>query len=473
MPYGFRRLGWRLRGTLAGLSLAAAAMLTGCNVSDDILSVTDPDVINPTDVNSASGAEAVRIGALSRFIGTTSGTSAGTFYETLFGWSGLLADEWRTGDTFIQRVETDQRSIQVSNSGITNGFRDAYRARLAAEQAVRVLQQFAPTAPAWQVAEMYFVQAYVETMLGEYFCSGIPFSTVTPEGEPQYGKQLTTQQTFERALAHADTALSMLGGTIPTADAANSARVRNASTVLRGRILLDLNRPAEAAAAVAEVPTTFAYVNQHSETTRDNVNWSINTNTRRYTVATNEGGNGLAFATANDPRLPVCLGGSAACTAAGVTQTKVFNTLSPTPLYAQLKWPTRDAEMAVVDGVGARLIEAEAALDYGNSDAYLPILNALRASVTGLDPLTDPGTPAARVDQLFRERGFWQWGTGHRLGDLRRLIRYYERAPENVFPVGPYPEGGTYGTDVNLPIPQAEENNPEVQPGQTCFDREA
>jgi hypothetical protein len=34
-----------------------------------------------------------------------------------------------------------------------------------------------------------------------------------------------------------------------------------------------------------------------------------------------------------------------------------------------------------------------------------------------------------------------------------------------VFPNGAYFKGGTYGTDVNIPVPQQEQNNPNYVPG--------
>ncbi len=463
---------WRLRRALGVLALATSLPLAACS-TDEILSVNDPDIIDPGALATAGGAEATRIGALSRFIGATSGynTSGGSLGETLFTYGGLLADEWQTGDTFIQRVETDQRTVQVSNSGITNGLRYAFRARLSAEQAIRSLREFAPDGPSWHVAEMYFVQAYLENMLAEHFCSGLAFSTITQEGTvgtEAFGPQLTTVQTYERALAHADSALALATGTTTGA-----VRVRNAAAVIRGRILLNLGRFDAAAAAVQNVPDNFAYVNQHSQTTRDNINWFMNNNSRRYTVANNEGRNGLNFATANDPRLPVCLGGSPACKSAGVTQSKVFNSFSPTRLNVQLKWPTRDAPLAVATGIEARLIQAEAQLAANNTAGAFTTLNRLRSGAAGLGPLTPAATAAGRVDQLFRERAFWMFGTGHRLGDLRRLIRQYGRNQENVFPVGRFAEGGDYGDDVNLPVSQSEENNPQVTRGETCLDRKA
>jgi hypothetical protein len=87
--------------------------------------------------------------------------------------------------------------------------------------------------------------------------------------------------------------------------------------------------------------------------------------------------------------------------------------------------------------------------------------------------LLDPGTQTAREDLLFRERGFWLWSTGHRLADLRRLVRPvseggFGRAENTIFPNGFYYKGGQYGTDKFLIIPQAEQNNPEFK---GCLDR--
>lgn len=466
----------RLRRGLRVLALAAALPLAGCNL-DEILEVTDPDIINPEDANTATGAEGLRIGALGRFVGATTGSGGDTFFETMFVWSGMLADEWRTGDTFAQRLQVDSRSIAFNNSGITDALRKNFRARLSLEQAVLALQQHAPNTPKSQLAELYFAQAFIENGLAEYFCSGIAFSTVV-NGTEQYGSQLTTEAVYARALAHTDTALSLLSGDLPSADRARGSVIRNAVSVLRGRILVNQGKFTEAAAAVAAVPTIFEYRHQHSETTRDNVIWAVNNNSGRYAVADREGTNGLNFATAGDSaRLPVCRGNDVACRAAGVTNSRPFNTLTSTPYFVQLKWPTRSSDMAIADGIEARLIAAEAALGQGASASYLPLLNALRATRTGLAPLTDPGTPQGRVDQFFRERAFWMYGTGHRLGDLRRLVRQYGRAQETVFPVGNFAEGGTYGSDVNFPITQPELNNTSIETPPNsenlCFDRKA
>ena len=142
-------------------------------------------------------------------------------------------------------------------------------------------------------------------------------------------------------------------------------------------------------------------------------------------------------------------------------------------------------------GAEARLINAEAALQRGDTAGFLSILNGLRAApptyflvgdpslqtqtITALAPLAAPGSSGAAITMLFNERARWLWLTAHRLNDLRRLVRAvgvrggYGLAVNSVFPTGAYFKNGlTYGNDVNLPVPVTEQNNPKFK---QCFDR--
>jgi starch-binding outer membrane protein, SusD/RagB family len=101
-----------------------------------------------------------------------------------------------------------------------------------------------------------------------------------------------------------------------------------------------------------------------------------------------------------------------------------------------------------------------------------------------LDPLdlvaVTAMTQAQRVDLHFRQRAFWLYLTGHRLADMRRLVRQYGRSAGSVFPSGPYSRlqhadlaprvDGTYGSDVNFPVPFDERNNPNFT---DCLNRAA
>lgn len=446
----------------AAMALVAMAGVAGCS-TESLLEVRDPDIINPADVQSAAAANALRLGALARLASATSGGGAGgNGGESSVVLGGLLADEWRSSDTFNQRNETDRRTIQTTNSIVDPAFRSLYRARLGAEQAITALREF--DAPGWQVAQMYLIQAFVENQLGHDFCGHIPFSTVV-DGREQLGTALTTAATFERALAHADSGLAEISGTT-----ANDVAMRNALSVLKGRILVNLERYADAAIAVNGVPGNYQFVVEHSANTTTNAIWGLNQNHGRFYVSQGEGTNGLNFAA--DPRTPTCYIAGTAANANGTPQgcnadTPIRKPFDPTTpvingatLLVQQKWPSRYQSVAILTGTEARLIAAEAQLAAGQAAAALQTLNDLRATRTGLAPLTLAATAEARVDQLFDERAYWLWGTGTRLNDLRRLIRDYGRTADDVFPVGSWWKGGTYGNDVNLPVPQSEENNP-------------
>src|SRR5688500_9062857 len=148
-------------GALASIAFLCVAPL-GCN-TDELLDVTDPDIINPGDVNSPAAAEALRAGALLRLSGMTSGGEGGFHYP------GLLADEWRAGDTFNQRDETDKRTIQASNANLNGQWFAIHRTRAAAEQARDAIRQFSPALVS-DVAMMYWVRGYAETTIAENYC---------------------------------------------------------------------------------------------------------------------------------------------------------------------------------------------------------------------------------------------------------------------------------------------------------------
>jgi hypothetical protein len=459
-----------VRRIASAMSFAVIAAVTfplnACNPTDS-LEVRDPDIIYPPDVRSAAGANGTRVGALARLTAATSGGSSVS--EGLFLLSGLFADEWNNGDSFIARWEVDQRSITVQNNFLTDVDRLLHRARLSATQAIDLLTQYNPSGPKADVAEMYFVEAYVENAVGEHYCNGLVFSTVV-NGEAVNGTPTTTVEAFNRAVAHADSGLALITGTT-----AQDIKIRSALQVIKGRALLNLNKPVEAGAAVTGVLTSFKYQTNHSQTTLDNAFWTYNNIARRYSLSNNEGTNGVNFVTAKDPRVPNCTGGDALCVANGTTQTRRDDN-SSFPLFVQLIWPVRTVSVTITGGVEARLIEAEAALKAGNNALFIQKLNQARteSGIPGLTGnLTDPGTDPARVDLLFRERAFSLFGTAHRVGDMRRLIKFYNRPAETVFPTGAWHKGGNYGPDVNFPVPQAEENNPNVTKGQTCTDRNA
>lgn len=424
----------------AGRMAVAAALLLGsaaCD-TDELLTFSDPEF--PTD---ASLAESRALPLLIR-------GAYGEFYRA-YGGSGLdnlafipavalFTDEFHTSDTFVDRNAMDRRSSQTPALGTPSdfAFNRLQRARRAAKEAAITVQQVrGPNDP--DLATLLALEGYAYTALAEGYCNAVPISNVQG-GEFVAGNSLTTAQLLDSAVVRFNRSLTALPNDL--------ARVG------LGRALLNQNKPTEAAAAVAPVPNTFRYLLEFSENTFQNSVWNLNNSNGRFTVADREGGNGLNFRTAGDPRVPVTR-----------TGTRVgFDT--STPLFEQQKYPNRDADIPLADFREARLIEAEDALRRNDVATFLSKLNGLRSTVGGLAPLADPGNPAARVDLLFRERAFWLFATGHRLGDYRRLVKQYQRAVNTVYPIGTHPVLGIpYGNDVVFPVPFTEEQNPNFDRG--------
>lgn len=437
-----------------GLALAACS-----SVTDSLLEANIPDNIPPELLNNAEGAFGLSNGALDTFRSITAGNES----TWLFG--GLLGDEWSTSSTFPQNDETDQRHILENNGQVTSMLYRLYRTRIRAGEAITALNKYTPTSRP-VIAQMYFAKAFAEMQLAQDFCNGIPISSLV-DGKPQEGAPETVAQVFTRAVASYDSALAYANGTDTV-----SVRVNRSAHIGKARALLGLGQYAAAGTEVTGIPTSFSYFHTFSLTTGTNTIWGQGFSAQRYVVGDSLEGNArnifvknaLPFVSAKDSRVPVTI-----LTGNGQDgQTRVRRTT----LYGQL------TPIDVVNGIDARMVEAEAALARGDVVSFLAILNALRAAPpklgevqpTVLPALVDPGTQAARVSLLFREKAFWTFSRGQRLGDMRRLVRQYDRLPSDVFPVGIHYKGGDYGTDVNLPIVTDERNNPLFN---GCLDRKA
>ncbi len=458
------------------LPAAAACVLfaaAGCS-RDTVLGVQNPDIVDPASLNSPDGADGVRLGAIRYFKFMTAGDESSWFY------GGMLVDEWKSSDTFTQRDETDQRTVTEQNALVTVAYRDIHRARIQAYQAIGLLQKWQPTAKA-KVGEMFFVKGYAELQSSLDFCNGQPFADLS-SGSPDLGVPVSGADAAKLALTSFDSAVvyATPGAAATPADSI-SQRVLYAAQVGRGRALLALGRVDEAGAAVAGVPKTFSF-NLTWPTTQgkeDNLIWTLANSAKRYTVQDSldtQGGvipNSMPFISAKDPRVPVVR------TIVAKTGKQVTGFDGVTPWDAQQVFPAFNSVVPVANYVDAQLILAESQLKAGG--AWLATLNALRAgptnigtiTVTAMPPLVDPGTADARLALLFRERAFWTFGRGQRLGDLRREIRVYKRPVEQVFPGqgAIYPrKNSPFGADVNLPVPQAERNNAKFG---GCTDRSA
>lgn len=476
----------RSRWAAALVALWVLMLIAGCsNWKDQLLSPQNPGLIDQGAVGSPVAATALKIGAIGK-LRTLLNCSSG---ECLWEESGNLADEFKNSDFQPDRQDLDQRTMTTANaelSGTTGFYAISTQIRGYVKDAIAAEHKYNPQNRA-DIGELWGALAFVEMQLGEDFCNGIPLGSNT-NGTVDYSSPefapLTNQQVYDVALKHVDSALAVVG---PGTDSTSLMNIRQAALITRARILIDEGGAANVAAAAALVPTSavpstyqYDFLSSPSSNSDDNGLWILNISVSRITVSDSVdvfGGvtyttkNALPFASANDPRVPVLSGSQANPTVAAEDGT--------TPMFIEQIWKNRDDPVPMVSGIDARLIEAEARLVATDLQGMTDILNALRATPpaigtfqpAAMTPLATPADQPSAISLFFREKAFWTFGRGQRLGDLRRLIRQYGRTEDQVFPTGTYFKGGQpYGHDVNFPVPDVERVNPQFK---GCIDRNA
>jgi starch-binding outer membrane protein, SusD/RagB family len=443
-------------------SLASAVPLFLAGVAAcGLLDTDQPNIVGVDDLDTPAGAASQRLGAISTFTLAKDGDfnpvavpgNEDAFNDNSDGYvllSGLLADEFVNPGFIPSRTEVDLRRATSVTAGLGALFQSLSRARNGAEEAAASLQTFGTDPDAdTGIPEMLSLAGFIYIFLGEGFCSGVPVSRIVGD-EIVYGQPLTTAQIFDTAIVRFNTALSH--PSIVPGDPIHSLASIGLARALINKGLENL--PA-AATAVAAVPPEFVYETEHATTPAALHNGIFEAlNNGEFGTHDQEGGNGLPYVSAEDPRVP---GDS------GIASDNNTETWFPS------KYASFEASVPLADYVEAQLIIAESELQAGAFSAMTQRLDDLRAAI-GLGGLAVPGDATTAADLLFAERAFWLFATGHRLGDMRRLIRQYGRPAETVFPTGEWFKGNIYGTDVNLPLPLREENNPNVT---GCLDRNA
>ncbi len=424
---------------------AALLLLTGCGLLD----TNRPDIIDPNDLDNPNGAEAMYNGAVANFNFAKDGdgdVNAGTGTEGQVILSGWFADEFMHSTTPPSQQEIDQRAISFETNGSIDAlYVQLHKARDGAEKAVVALQRFSvDSTDDFRIPELWALAGYTYLYFGENFCGGVAYST-RDGSRVVHDTSHTALETLALAVERFDSALT--SPVLPI-------EIQYLATVGKARAYLALSRDSAVAAGalVAGVPDGFGFVSEHgaSPAVLRNAVFTFSEGSL-LSVSDNEGGTGLPFRS-------------------DTFRVKTDSVLDDdgnvvpgldlsTPQFYQRKYQTNADPIPVATGIEARLIEAEAELANSAYGAMNTILNNLRSG-TPLPPLAVPATQTEAEDQLFSERAFWLFATGHRMGDLRRLVRDYGRLPDAVFPTGTYFKGGAYGTNVAMPIPFAAENNP-------------
>jgi starch-binding outer membrane protein, SusD/RagB family len=439
---------------LVGLAIGA------CRVSDLLSVPPPPGIVANSALTSLDGAESAFTGARALLFQSIAGVSG------LLEWSELLTDEftWSGFTKGFDGVNIDARRT-VAGSGYFESGDTPLGTLLATRSALLIaaegLRKFEPASGQSKVGKAEALVGYTELLLAEDYCGGVPLSEFAAGGGFTYGRPLTTDSLFATAEGHFVAAL---------AHAAGNDTVRALASVGLGRARLHRGHFAAAASAVTSVPTNFVFNTDLGPTCaaggcNPNIYSAQLPAGASYmcglvNVPDREGGNGMNFVSASDPRL--------------VLDSAIAQTCDGGTWQYPVKFGNPSEFIPLATGVEARLIEAEAALQAGQVNMWAADLNALRgdaasthvsfpdSSLTIKPDSTTAGSATRRVDVMFRERAFWLFGTGVRLGDLRRLVRQYGRDAGTVFPSGPYGSGNnpnlptpipTYGSDVSLTLP--------------------
>ncbi len=436
----------RCAALIAVIASAVVACSPGSLASEEGL---PPNVQDPSRIRNAEGALAFYRGVLAQLPG---------MFDGVLTHVGIMTDELAAlpapmGVSGTYTALDSRRSL----SGAEHLYQTLHKLRAEAREARGFLSLYAEDRSPALRGHLYAVEGYAEIFLADLFCSGIPLSTVDFGGDYTLAAGSTTAEVYDHAVRLFDSALAIAG---------DSVSVQYLAAVGRGRALLALGDYVAAAASVAEVPDDYRY--QFVYTLVDNR--LLNQFVRNYKtvpaqlgVGDREGMNGLDYRSSGDAR-------TAAVVPWPQEEGDDFLDYYDNPMYVPAKYPLEaPVTLTMADGVEARLIEAEAAFRGDpSSEQWLALLNHLRrtawptitpAITAALPDTTDPGTPAGRRDLLFRERAFWLYLTGHRQGDMRRLVRQYQRTPDAIYPTGPYPGGnGQYGTEINVSVPSSEQN---------------
>lgn len=404
------------------------------------------------------------------------------------------------------RNPADHRYLDPSleNSGYQS-YQKLHDVRAQSRLARGAVYTYAPDAPRSVIALSFALEGYAVIKLADIFCSGVPLSTVNfPDGFTlQPGS--STEDLYRYAAKLLDSAVRL------STDDVDS--IQTLARVGLARALAAIGLMDSAAKVVANVPVDSKF------TLRLRIYpsqaWPL---TIGSTVADREGKNGLAFITSGDPR-------SRTSSLSQVSSSGVPYIAQIPTKYREIV--ADSTSLVLASGVEARLIAAEAALASGDTKWLMILNElrtngqftvSLRTEIPGVSPrpvghpdttwepgggiglipavvladqgpvcepnvactdtvwyrglglLKDPGEglPAIesqkrRVDLLFRERAFWLFMTGHRMGDLRKMIRVYNRNHGEVYPSGVYMGFGNYGDAVVMPIPSNEYANPQYR----------
>ena len=406
----------------------------GCGSLDRVLAVEPLDRVPALPLESSpANAQVLVSGAIADF-------------ECAFGayvvLGGLIGDELgevrgiNERKPFDQRTHTSKdRRYAVATCDQLGVYTPLQTARVSAERTTRLLESWSDaqvTRRDTLLVTMHAYAGYATLLLGEGFCSTV-LSSPDSSGTIVFGREITRDSALKTAEAR-------LGVAITMAQEAGATAMLNFALVGRARARLDRGDLAGARSDAVRVQPDFTHYMTASANTlrRQNRPWEEQRVEDIVTV-------GIFYRALGDPRVPV-------------TNTRRNGPLGA--IFQEDKYPRADSPIRIAGSAEARLIVAESDIATGTAASLAGAkaeIDAFRAR--GKQPAlttSDAATlKAALIDQRRRELFL----EGQHLGDM---IRYGVALTPAAG--APYPSGGTYGSQLCLPLPDVErDNNPALR----------
>ena len=423
----------KLAGRFAGLLFLVLGLgLTSCDALDDLISVEAPSVVGAQDLDHPANADLLVNSAVNDFrcalvhfigagayvgmewgVGADLGGASWVWYDsrvfTPFGWTAMYA----TGDC---------------SGNAPNVYEPLSTARFMADDALRRLDEWGDQVPnnTELTATAAAFAGYSLTLLGESMCSAA--IDLGPEMFPDDFFTLA-QQRFDLA--------------ITAAGSAGDTDIQNLARVGLARTLLNLGQAAAASTVASQVPAGFSYDFDYSSADASTENKLYVLMDQELQATVDVPYRNMTFLGQPDPRVPV------------------FNTglLGPSTdieMWATTKHSSLDSPIQVASWEEAQLIMAEAALEAGQLQGAVDIINALH----GLVELPDfVSSDAAEIrTQLIYERSAELFLEGQHMQDIERFNLTLYPAPGT-----PAYHGGAFSDQICFPLPEVEyANNPNI-----------
>ncbi len=418
--------------------LAVGLVLVGGAACGSLLDVTNPATFGEDALLASTLAPQLIGGVVTRY------QSA---YDDLALYSAIITDEAVSGHNFETIRDVDLRKVTKLNSSI---YEPLQRVRATADsfnvQLKRVYGDSANSSLGVARVQAYGASSYV--LAGEFLCE----SPVDPNGP-----KVSNDSMFRIAVSQGTTAIATATAYRAKSGASTVAAdsIINFARVTVARAHLNLGNNAAAATFASQVPATFQLSSFYDQNNSSNIFLGATSGTNRYL------GVDVAFRNLDDARVRHSATGST-----GHDQSTILFTPSLSPSFGGFSTATAGvfsfaSSIRISSGLEAQYIKAEAQGPTAENIAFLEGRRTSFPSSTATEVVTAANFVASLRDQ--RRRDFFL--DGHRLGDLRRYIKF---GNTDLFPKGLHPNqirGGSYGTSVCFPPTDAEiVGNPAYKP---------